>query len=177
MSRVDPLEAIRSRVGVVRSLSAQPKTPPEDPYEFDLRYGVAMPPAAVVDVDSAMRLGRGLPEELRAFWSACAGVELAVDKRFRQWGCRLLAPAAVLELATSIADEAYRGLTADDVVVGECLGDMDLVIIDTVAASCGAPYVMVALPLDKRADWPCVPNLTAFLDGWLAAPRGRKFWG
>jgi hypothetical protein len=57
-----------------------------------------------------------------------------------------------------------------DLVVGQFLGDQDLLIADDAGA------VLVALPLDGRADWyRPARNIAAFLGQYVTA-NGAKFW-
>lgn len=61
----------------------------------------------------------------------------------------------------------------NDIVVGEFLGDSDLLIV-----SCG-PHrdpVIIAGPISGREDWVSIgPSFCAFLDLFLDAD-GEKFW-
>jgi hypothetical protein len=63
----------------------------------------------------------------------------------------------------------YRG---DDIVVGEFLGDLDLVVY----APSESEHVLIGLPLDDRPDWPAAAgDLAKFLVHYLDA-LGGKYW-
>ena len=59
---------------------------------------------------------------------------------------------------------------ATDAVVGEFLGDTDVLVLEVNGG------VLVALPLDPRTDWPRVAStLSEFLTPYLQA-AGEKYW-
>ncbi|WP_132187200.1 MULTISPECIES: hypothetical protein [Kribbella] len=60
-----------------------------------------------------------------------------------------------------------------DVVIGEFLGDLELLIY---AGEAGDSRILVSLPLDPREDWYRVGNsLEEFLVKYVEH-QGRKFW-
>lgn len=67
--------------------------------------------------------------------------------------------------------DAYR---TDDFVIGEFLGDLDLLIM--APSEAGDRKVLVALPLDDRRDWyPAASSLAEFLEKYLQS-SGMKYW-
>jgi len=113
---------------------------------------------------------REMPSEAIEMWTLHRAGELFVDVDFGQWGLRLLDPSAsavrtALERRLRPAD-----ITDSDVVLGEFLGDLELLVVD------GTGRPMIALPLDSRDDW-FVPaeTLGNFLAKYVRV-RGDKFW-
>ena len=61
----------------------------------------------------------------------------------------------------------------DDIVIGEFLGDSDLVLY---SPSAGASHIVIALPIYGRSEWPsAAPDLVSFLSSYLEG-GGDKFW-
>jgi hypothetical protein len=97
-------------------------------------------------------------------------VELFADVDYGQWGLRLLSPAASAAWTAKEREERSADFGLGDLVVGQFLGDQDLLIADDAGA------VLVALPLDGRADWyRPARNIAAFLGQYVTA-NGAKFW-
>jgi len=115
-----------------------------------------------------------LPAELIDLWSICRQARLFEDVDYGQWGLVLLDPMA--SAARSARERATRPLEFkdDDVVIGEFLGDQELLVL--APSEDGRRQVIVALPLDPRADWlPAGTNLGEFFDTYFVV-GGRKFW-
>jgi hypothetical protein len=63
---------------------------------------------------------------------------------------------------------------SDDVVVGEFLGDQELLVLSPSEA--GLRRVLIALPLDARSEWfGAATSLVDFLDKYFGA-GGSKYW-
>lgn len=108
--------------------------------------------------------------ELEALWLSSREAWLFQDIDYGQWGLHILDPATAA--ARTKAELACRpgDFKVTDAVVGEFLGDSDLFVLE---ANGG---VLVALPLDPRADWPRVAStLSDFLARYLDAV-GEKYW-
>lgn len=112
--------------------------------------------------------------ELMQVWSTSRQSRLFEDVDYGQWGLVLLSPAAAAErtaIERARRPGAYR---ADDVVVGEFLGGQELVVLAPSETDRG--HVLIALPLDERADWYAVAgDLAEFLDRYLDA-LGENYW-
>lgn len=63
-----------------------------------------------------------------------------------------------------------------DLIIGEFLGDADLLVLRCDATSPDFGNVIIALPLDSREEWYVAANsLEGFLSQYIAA-QGDKFW-
>lgn len=111
-----------------------------------------------------------LPPELEALWQSSREAWLFQDIDYGQWGLHILDPtAAAARTKTELASRP-SDFAATDAVVGEFLGDSDLLVLE---ANGG---VFVAPPLDPRTDWPRVAStLSEFLIRFLEAV-GNKYW-
>lgn len=130
-------------------------------------------PAPESEIGAAWPHG-ALPAELVAAWRTSREYRLFVDVGYGQWGLVLLSP---MDAARRTADERARRPSAyrkDDVVIGEFLGDQELLVLAPSEADRG--HVLVALPLDDRPDWHAVASdLVEFLERYLRA-FGNKYW-
>jgi hypothetical protein len=116
------------------------------------------------------------PPEVLEFWRGFRTARLFEDRRYSQWGLVLVPPESSQELTDKLHRDRARDALPGDVVVGEFLGDSDLLVAraDPAAADYGA--MLVALPLDRRRDWVGVgSNLKDFLRRY-AETDGAKFW-
>jgi hypothetical protein len=116
----------------------------------------------------------GVDAEAAAVWAATGEARLFEDVTYGQWGLLLLSPAA--SAARTARERADRpdDIRPDDVVVGEFLGDQDLLIL--APSEAGERRVLVALPLDKRGEWyGAAPSLADFLARFYDA-GGEKYW-
>jgi hypothetical protein len=113
---------------------------------------------------------RRLDPSLVEFWTHARDAQLFVDIDFGQWGLKLLSPDASRARTTNLIDLRPHDVESTDVVIGEFIGDLDLLVIPENGS------VVVALPLDPRADWYTVaPDLATFLDDYWAN-GGDKYW-
>ena len=139
---------------------------------FRLRCSVGLP--ATPDEISSAWPDRGLPPELTQFWSNARECRLFEDVDYGQWGLAILSPESS---ARRTADEQARrpgDFHREDIVVGEFLGDQDLLIL--APSDISLCQVLVELPLDHRLDWPKVADgLAEFLELYLES-YGAKFW-
>ncbi len=95
------------------------------------------------------------------------------DVDYGQWGLALLSPAASAARTAKERSARPRQFGPDDLVLGEFLGDQELLVVSTAEHD---TRVMIALPLDDRPDW---YTAAGDLGGFLAAYRrsgGDKFW-
>lgn len=107
-------------------------------------------------------------------WSACREARLFEDVQYGQWGLLLLAPEASAVRTIQEREARPRDFRADDIVIGEFLGDQELVVL--APSEAGSRRVLVALPLDRRADWfAAASSLNEFLVLYFDAV-GNKYW-
>lgn len=122
------------------------------------------------------QLPSGLPPDLSEFWHTCGSARLFEDRKYGQWGLVLLNPQESTERSTAFQERRARDFMSGDRIVGEFLGDSDLLLVrcDPLANDFGK--VVVALPIDARDDWYLVaPSFSEFLNKYTKA-EGNKFW-
>jgi hypothetical protein len=130
------------------------------------------PPAPAEEVHRAWP--GGVPNEVAALWAHTSGGKLFEDVKYGQWGLKLLSPPeSAARTARERADRPEE-IRADDIVLGEFLGDQELLVFGP--SEPGDRRVLVELPLDKRPDWwAAASTLTEFLERYFAA-SGDKYW-
>jgi hypothetical protein len=114
------------------------------------------------------------PAELAGAWSVSRESRLFEDVDYGQWGLVLLSPAASAQRTAEQRAQRPIAYRSDDVVIGEFLGDLELLVM---APSEAEPRrILVALPLDDRHDWyPAASSLAQFLEKYLGS-HGGKYW-
>ncbi|MEF2278086.1 SMI1/KNR4 family protein [Deinococcus sp. YIM 134068] len=116
------------------------------------------------------------PKSVLEFWKRTAGGRLYEDVTYGQWGLILFAP----EKVKTRSEEAYKNYPenyrASDLVLGEFLGDQDVLFIVGEAARPDFGRVYVASPLDSRSEWSLVGDDLADFLRKFAQANGEKFW-
>lgn len=121
-------------------------------------------------------LGVVLPQELKDLWNQTSHLRLFEDITYGQWGLVLWSPEQVIikhqEWALTRKDEFHPG----DLIIGEFLGDSDLLMIRCNPKARDFASVMIVLPIDSRKDWYiAADSLVVFLEKFIQA-QGSKFW-
>lgn len=110
-----------------------------------------------------------LPEDLVDLWRTCREARLFEDVDYGQWGVRVLSPEDSAQRTATERSSRPTDVGPDDVVFAEFLGDQELLVRSDQG-------VLVALPLDPRADWYTAGHdVEAFLEQYLASV-GEKYW-
>jgi hypothetical protein len=115
-----------------------------------------------------------VPDEVTDLWSATRAARLFEDADYGQWGLILLDPQASRQRTEAERAERPQDMRDDDIVVGEFLGDQELLVF--APSEGGLRRVLIALPLDARTEWFGVASdLAQFLVSYFDA-RGDKYW-
>lgn len=120
--------------------------------------------------------GVTVPDQLNLLYATYDLVRLFEDVEYGQWGLVLGSPDDVSQWTHAYRD--YHGVEAemDDLVIGQFLGDSDLLVVRARKAPRDHGNVLVALPLDKRVDWwRPAKSLDEFFSLY-ADYQGEKFW-
>ena len=130
-------------------------------------------PASTDEVRAAWPT-RVLPADAEVFWSHCRSARLFVDVEAGQWGLELLDPAASANSTTREHELQPENVRASDVVIGEFLGDCDLLVL--APSELGNRQVLVAAEMEPREEWYGVGHdLAEFLTRYATA-LGEKYW-
>jgi len=117
-----------------------------------------------------------IPNQLIEFWKITKSAKLFEDTSYGQWGLIILSPRDALELTNKEKKRRPNEFKKHDLIVGEFIGDSELLLI-----RCGENYddfenILVSLPIDPRSEWYNVSNsLEDFLEKYLQS-EGDKYW-
>ena len=134
-----------------------------------------LPPIIKAVQDLETRLHISLPDDLRELWQKCNGLRLLEDKTYGQSGLIIWSPQKVLEQQQVLkrnSDEFLDG----DLIIGEFLGDSDLLVVRCDQDSDDFEQVIISLPIDHRSDWYYLPYLLPEFLQKLTNSQGQKFW-
>ncbi len=115
-----------------------------------------------------------VPAEGAEAWSVSRASRLFEDVDYGQWGVVLLSPAASAERTAELRAQRPGAYRPGGVVIGEFLGDLELLVM--APSEAGDRRILVALPLDDRHDWyPAASSLAQFFEKYLGS-YGGKYW-
>jgi hypothetical protein len=116
-----------------------------------------------------------LPQSLVDLWDEVGTLRLFEDVTYGQWGLVLWSPADVVSNNLHrVARSEHR--PRGDLVIGEFLGDSDLLVLRCDPGSQDHGRVLIELPMDRRQEWPVVgETLGAFLLEYVRK-LGEKYW-
>lgn len=121
-------------------------------------------------------LGITLPLTIINLWNQTSGLRLFEDITYGQWGLILWSPNQVISEQEKRIAQRKSDFRPGDLIIGEFLGDSDLLVLRCDATSPDFGNVIIALPLDSREEWDIAANsLESFLNQLIAA-NGDKFW-
>ena len=116
-----------------------------------------------------------LPEELQELWQKCNGLHLFEDKTYGQSGLIIWSPQKTLEKLRTL--KLYSNeFKSEDLIIGEFLGDSDLLVVNCDRNSTNFGQIIIALPIDCREDWYYLTySLPEFLQRFINS-QGENFW-
>ena len=134
-----------------------------------------LPPTTKAVQDLETRLHISLPDDLRELWQKCNGLRLFEDKTYGQSGLIIWSPQKVLEQQQVLKRNSDE-FQDKDLIIGEFLGDSDLLVVRGDQDSDDFGQVIISLPIDHRSDWYYLPYLLPeFLQKFINS-QGEKFW-
>jgi len=116
------------------------------------------------------------PGDLVEFWRITSRARLFEDQRYGQWGLSILDPATAVAATQRFRERRFHDFLAGDLVLGRFIGDSDLLIVRCDPSSSDFGHVLVATPIDPRAQWSRIAKTFAgFLDNYIQA-CSEKYW-
>lgn len=117
-----------------------------------------------------------VPQPLQDLWSNVEWAEFFKDEEFGQWGLKLLTPEEAATESTRQIQSRPEDFQTGDIVIGEFLGDSEVLVVRCDSNLADFGQVIVALPIDHRKDWYMVSaSLDKFLTNY-SQKEGEKFW-
>lgn len=117
-----------------------------------------------------------VPDELDQLWNITSGLRLFEDVTYGQWGLVLWSPDKVIDEQKQGKKGREHDFHPGDLVIGEFLGDSDLLLIRCDHEREDFGFVMIALPLDPREEWYVAANSISGFLSKFAKSRGEKYW-
>lgn len=117
-----------------------------------------------------------IPREYEQFLTLTNGGVLFVDEQYGQWGLRLYG-AETIQVKNQEWFTSYRAkeFLFGDLIIGEFLGDSDLVILRCDDSQPDYGNIIISLPMDTRADWFYLNDFYEFISIFIQS-EGEKFW-
>lgn len=135
-----------------------------------------LPPQAWDKEPLEESFGITLPLAITHLWNQTSELRLFEDVTYGQWGLILWSPDRVITEQEKRINQRREDFRSGDLIIGEFLGDSDLLVLRCDASSPDFGNVLIALPLDSREEWYLAANsLESFLSQYIAA-KGDKFW-
>jgi len=117
-----------------------------------------------------------LPLTIINLWNKTSGLRLFEDITYGQWGLILWSPNQVITEQEKYIAQRKSDFRPGDLIIGEFLGDADLLVLRCDETSPDFGNIIIALPLDSREEWNIASlTLESFLNQLIAA-NGDKFW-
>lgn len=156
---------------IMRRFEGDPyRRAPNDPVKLISYIGS---PVSAEEIERAWRPARA-PVEAIELWSVCNTAHFFLDIDFGQWGLRLLGPWGSAAKTRRLAAEQYPRFRPDDVIVGEFIGDGDLLLV--APSETAHQRILVADEIVSREEWAGVgEDFATFFETYFEA-RGEKFW-
>lgn len=164
-----------SMVALLDAASRASRPPQTEP--LLVHFATTVEPAAPWSREALeAQIDAKLPAAIVDLWSLARSVRLFEDVTYGQWGLVLVSPERSIELTERLLATRSLETRRGDVVVGEFIGDSELLLLRCDEGSDDYGAVAVVLPIYPRAEWPVVADsLGAFLPAYIAA-GGDKFW-
>ena len=117
-----------------------------------------------------------LPKSLKQLWHKTSELRLFEDLTYGQWGLVIWSPEQVIQEQETRMAQRQEDFRSSDLIIGEFLGDSELLLIRCDEQHTDFSKIMIALPLEQREDWyVAADSLEEFLSQWITF-RGEKFW-
>lgn len=149
-----------------------------DVFEFLENYrNVSIPSREMQGVELTCRLGASVPgneipaqapEQLRELWRHTSGGLLLVDEQFGICGLTLHAPSEAMQRTRDRVEYGYE-LSESDWVLGEFVGDTDMLIVDA------HDKVVISAGSYPRAEWYVFDSLPEVINRYVQA-GAEKYW-
>lgn len=155
-----------------------PKFPAYDPHSFELSCIINDGNSAHDLMDRVAVLGiHHISEAYLAFMNATDGAVLFYDEKYGQAGLKLYGTRDIVQANIQWQD-SYRNkeLLPTDLVIGEFIGDSDLLLLNCDIKSEDYGKMIISLPIDKREDWYFLSEgFQEFLNHFIQN-EGQKYW-
>jgi hypothetical protein len=120
--------------------------------------------------------GVPLPDSLGMWWERIHSAKLFVDLEYNQWGLVVWPRDLVHRKNAEFRNAGRDDLTPDDIIIGEFLGDSDLLMVNCDQSTPHFGSIWVVPPIDPREDWDRVgSDMNEFISNFVKS-GGQKYW-
>lgn len=117
-----------------------------------------------------------LPLEAKELYLSANGAVLFKDDDYGQWGLKIYSLNEITNATRQYFDERSRDSFEGDLIIGEFLGDSDLLLLRCDPKKNDFGSVVVVSAIDPREDWDVAArDLGSFLQD-LYSFQGDKYW-
>jgi len=167
-----------SVVHTINRLLADWASPREPTYFREANLEIEMPERCIADkVTGPQLFSHPIPDDLREFWTNYSSARLFEDVNYGQWGLILLDYDTSTQRTGEFFLERPKDALPGDRVIGQFIGDQDLLVMrcDPAESDCGS--ILVALRDGFRKEWyhRVADSLSSFLEEY-ASYEGQKYW-
>ena len=117
-----------------------------------------------------------LPDDVLEFWRVTRHATLFKDQQYGQWGVEVLQPTQALSETARQSSSRPRDFIDSDLVLARFFGDSDLVVVACNPNKPDFGSIAIALPIDKRSEWPTVAKSFGEFLSRLVESQGDKYW-
>ena len=167
----------KSVVSVVNQLLTDWAVPREPGYFHKANLSIRMPQRCSAEKsEKQLVLHDRVPEDLEDFWNAFSCATFFEDVSYGQWGLRILEYGASEERTREFCRSRSKDAVSGDRVIGEFIGDFELLIVRCDPSESDFGSILVALPVDPRNEWYRVASsFLSFLEEYRSND-GQKYW-
>jgi hypothetical protein len=160
-------------IGTLRKQWGQPREATHRGQKCPFLLACSFAPEPAVELE---KVPLSIPEDMHEFWRTTRSANLFKDLQYGQWGVEVLEPTQALSETSRQAAARPRDFVTSDFVVARFFGDSDLLVLVCDRQRPDFGSVIVALPIDKRSDWPVVARSFGKFLQKLAESQGDKYW-
>lgn len=134
------------------------------------------PPRKFTSEHIEKALGIQLPNVLLDLWEKTAGLRLFEDTDFGQWGLVTWPASQLIKKNHQVFSNRPSEYREGDLIIGEFLGDEELVVLRSDSTSQDYGKVLISLPIYPRRDWyVAADSIVEFLKRYVIT-HGQKYW-
>lgn len=117
-----------------------------------------------------------MPASLRNFYKISNGARFFEDSDYGQWGMNLLSIDKLNKASEDYKYNRQEEAMAGDLIIGEFIGDSDLLLIRVDKQMPDYGKVAIVNPIYKRTDWYWLDiDFFDFIEKYVSS-NGNKFW-
>jgi hypothetical protein len=170
--------ARKTVVDTITRLLVDWESPREPTYLREASLAIEMPERCTAEkLRGPLCFSDPIPDDLREFWTTYSSARLFEDVNYGQWGLILLDYDTSVKRTGEFFLERPKDALPGDRVIGQFIGDQDLLVTRCIPGESDFGSILVALRDGWRKEWyhRVAEDLSSFLEEY-ASYEGQKFW-